>query len=222
MPRDASNSELTTKTRPASAVASDCAATSAIEREDATLDAVGSVEQVGAVVGVGDTGLGHADPEPFGEGLRQREHLGSSAMRASSLSRTSPGRGEPMNVPNEIAKGRSAPGTQNVVSPTVVVRPVFRSRPSISIGPSGGVSMIWARRSAVSEMRGAIANPERSPNTMSANVQHHGRMRELGAGHAELGCVPSPSAGEAFVDLMGEAHLGGEMSRHCRPHSVST
>ena len=83
---------------------------------------------------------------------------------------TSTGRGEPMNVPKQIANGAAAPGTENDVLPSVVVRPVFRSRPSISIGPRGGSAMIWERRSTVNERRGAVATEERRPNSVSAYV----------------------------------------------------
>ena len=46
------------------------------QREHAALDAVRTVEQVRAVVGVGDAGFDNADPESLGERLRQAEHLG--------------------------------------------------------------------------------------------------------------------------------------------------
>ena len=177
MPRDASNSELTTKTRPASAVASDCAATSAMSARTPPWMLSEVLSRSGRWSASATPGSGTRIPSRSEKGCVNVSILGSSAMRASSLSRTSPGRGEPMNVPNEIAKGRSAPGTQNVVSPTVVVRPVFRSRPSISIGPSGGVSMIWARRSAVSEMRGASRTPRGVPprcRRTSASRTHAG------------------------------------------------
>ena len=75
-----------------------------------------------------------------------------------------------MNVPKQIANGSAAPGTENDVFPSVVVRPVFKSRPSISIGPSGGAERIWQRRSAVNERRGAVATEERRPNRVSAYV----------------------------------------------------